>query len=242
MIFNGIWSQTNALFQQSWYLWKVVLLAVRVLLVIVIELVIIFCRKILIWTTNVLLTLLDGFHYHWRIPKTVTIMNGNMNQQDYGKEKLIKTVLQMRWNITEIQSPIVHSKHNMQSGTSIQLCLLDLFRNKLLSYRILFGHKLWNSLYCQFNLCGLGIQCWLIFKELIIKDTTFFERHTCVPYGKAPAWEVRLLYKLLSVISNTYFKLMDKSFASSHYKVHSPKSWNWYLVDTLSRSLYFWSW
>ena len=29
-------------------------------------------------------------------------------------------------------------------------------------------------------------------KEPIIKDTTFFERHTCVPYGKAPAWEVRL--------------------------------------------------
>ena len=44
-------------------------------------------------------------------------------------------------------------------------------------------------------------------KELIIKDTTFFERHTCVPYGKAPAWEVRLLYKLPSVINNTHLSL-----------------------------------
>ena len=35
-------------------------------------------------------------------------------------------------------------------------------------------------------------------KEPIIKDTTFFERHTCVPYGKAPAWEVRLLFKIWS--------------------------------------------
>ena len=53
----------------------------------------------------------------------------------------------------------------------------------------------------------LSQHCWLIFKELIIKDTTFFERHTCVPYGKAPAWEVRLLYKLPSVISNTHLSL-----------------------------------
>ena len=51
-----------------------------------------------------------------------------MNQQDYGKEKLIKTVLQMPQNITEIQLQIAHSKHNMQSGTNIQLCLLGHFR------------------------------------------------------------------------------------------------------------------
>ena len=70
-----------------------------------------------------------------------------MNQQDYGREKLIKTVLQMRWSITEIQSQIVHSKHNMQNGTSIQLCLLDLFRNKLFSYKTkISGFKRFSNL------------------------------------------------------------------------------------------------
>ena len=127
-------SNTGRLTEQSSYPWKVVQPAVRVLLVIAIELVISSCRRILISIINVLLMLLDGFRYRWRIPKTVTIMNGNTNRQGYGTEKLIKPVLKMRWSITEIQSLIVHLKHNMQNGTNIQLCSSDHFRNKLFSY------------------------------------------------------------------------------------------------------------
>ena len=114
------------------YLCKVVLLVVRASLVTVIELVIISCPKIQISITSVLPTLLVGFHCLWKILKNATTTKENTNRQDYGKEKLIKNVLQMPWNIIGIQLQTVHSKHNMQNGTNIQLCLLDHFRNKFL--------------------------------------------------------------------------------------------------------------
>lgn len=163
-------------------------------------------------------------------------MNGNTNRQGCGKEKLIKTVLQMRWSITEIQSLIVHLKHNMQSGTNIQLCSLGHFRNELFSYK----NFIWTrGIVCIVN---IGYTVYVNIRWTHNKGYDILRASYLRTVWQSSCMGSQVI--ITNSVDHTKYllKLMDKSFASSDYKIHSPKSWNWYLVDTLPRSLYFWPW